>query len=212
LPYHVSIARGDEFFEAIEMLTGDDEVKSVMVLGAASGEGPTEAFVEGLSNKKDNSPAVCINRSTRRFRRLKTKMGGNSALSFHEISQSAPQSVGTEVENIVKTFKEEHRLSSIDAVLIDPSSLEPEIGFSPNLKAELRRAKYIVLDDINGSLNFQNYDDLLADSNYAVLACNPGLRNGYAIFSRMSTVATRHFNEHTLTAFEWNGSRSEEPQ
>jgi hypothetical protein len=55
----------------------------------------------------------------------------------------------------------------------------------------MRRAQIVILDDINGPFNFQNYNELLKDANYILAASNPGLRNGYAIFKRNGAIAGR---------------------
>ena len=190
LPYHVSSMRRDEFFEAIEELAGAEEIKTAIALGAASGEGTTEAFRAGLLRNRENPAAFFINSSTLGFRKLARRLGGGPVVTCFQISSSASETAAAELESIVKRIKKEHRLACFDAVLIDASRLKPKISFGPGLKAELGRALVVMLDDINGPLNCQNYNELLRDPNYMLVASNPGLRNGYAIFKRNSAIAT----------------------
>jgi hypothetical protein len=190
LPYHVSSMRRDEFFEAIEALARAEEIKTAIALGAASGEGTTEAFRAGLRRNRENPTAFFINSSTPGFRKLGRRLGGGPVVTCFQISSSVPETAAVELERIVKRIKQEHKLACFDAVLIDASRLNPEISFGPGVQAELRRAQVVMLDDINGPVNFQNYNELLRDPNYILAASNPGLRNGYAIFKRNSAIAT----------------------
>jgi hypothetical protein len=182
--------RRDEFFEAIEELSRTEEIKTAIALGAASGEGTTEAFRAGLQRNRENPAVFFVYSSTLGFRKLGRRFGGGPVVTRFQISSSASETAAAELESIVKTIKQEHKLACFDAVLIDASRLKPEISFGPGLKTELRRAQVVMLDDINGPVNFQNYNELLRDPNYILVASNPGLRNGYAIFKRNSAIAT----------------------
>lgn len=47
-------------------------------------------------------------------------------------------------------------------------------------------AKIIALDDINAFKNFQSYQLLINHPGYKIIAREVGLRNGFAIFERVS--------------------------
>ena len=47
-------------------------------------------------------------------------------------------------------------------------------------------AKIIALDDINAFKNYQSYQVLINDPNYKIIAREMGLRNGFAIFEKIS--------------------------
>jgi hypothetical protein len=191
LPYQVSSSRRDEFFEAIEEFSRAEEIKSAIALGAASGEGTTEAFRAGLLRNRENPAAFFVNSSTFGFRRLGRRLGGGPGARCFQISSSASGTATAELESIVERIKVQHKLTRFDAFLIDGSKLKPEISFGPGLRSEMRRAQIVILDDINGPFNFQNYNELLKDANYILAASNPGLRNGYAIFKRNGAIAGR---------------------
>ena len=184
LPYHVSSMRRDEFFEAVEELAKEEAIKTAIVFGGASGEGTTEAFRAGLLKNRENPAAFFINSSTRRFRKLGRRLSRGPAATCFQISSSTPERAAAELESIVSRIKEDHKLTCFDSVVVASASLEPEVSFSPGLKTELHRARFVILDDINGALNFQIHRELLKDSHYVQIACNLELRKGYAIFRR----------------------------
>jgi hypothetical protein len=47
-------------------------------------------------------------------------------------------------------------------------------------------AKIIALDDINAFKNYQSYQVLINDPNYKIIAREMALRNGFAIFEKIS--------------------------
>lgn len=66
-------------------------------------------------------------------------------------------------------------------VLIDGSEFTGQAGLSL-----VMGAKIIALDDINAFKNFQSYQSLINDPNYKIIAREVGLRNGFAIFEKIS--------------------------
>ncbi|QSJ20799.1 class I SAM-dependent methyltransferase [Nostoc sp. UHCC 0702] len=79
----------------------------------------------------------------------------------------------------IQKIKQENKIEFFDLVLIDGS----EFTGSAELD-EVDGAKYICLDDINTFKNYQNYNRLINNSDYALISCNRNIRNGYAIFKR----------------------------
>jgi hypothetical protein len=184
LPYRFSLMKDDEFYRAIEELPSSGEVRTALVLGAGSGEGTTEALLAGLLRIESNPSIFCINGLTRRFCRLERGAGERPDVRCYRIHSRNPEAATTELDNLVMSVKKEHGLGSFDVVLVDTSALRPELRCGPGLRNELHQAKFVILDDINGGLNFENHGELLADPDYTLISCNPGLRDGYAIFKR----------------------------
>lgn len=81
--------------------------------------------------------------------------------------------------NGIQLILEKEKLPSFDLVLIDGSEFTGRAEL-----AEVRGAAVIMLDDINGYKNFENYQDLKMSPDYALAEENWSLRNGYAIFLR----------------------------
>lgn len=78
-------------------------------------------------------------------------------------------------------IKKDQGIEFFDMVLIDGS----EFTGSAELSAVIG-AKIIALDDINAFKNFQSYQLLINHPGYKIIAREAGLRNGFAIFERVS--------------------------
>ncbi len=78
-------------------------------------------------------------------------------------------------------IKKDQGIEFFDMVLIDGS----EFTGSAELSAVIG-AKIIALDDINAFKNFQSYQLLINHPGYKIIAREVGLRNGFAIFERVS--------------------------
>lgn len=81
--------------------------------------------------------------------------------------------------NGIQKIKQENHLELFDLVLIDGS----EFTGSAELD-DVYGSKIICLDDINTFKNYKNYQKLLADENYLLIAQNTSVRNGYSIFKK----------------------------
>lgn len=91
-------------------------------------------------------------------------------------------------EDGIERIKRENNINSFDMVLIDGSEFTG--------KSELDKiygTSIILLDDINGFKNFDNYKRLIADKNYQLIAENWQIRNGYAAFKLIKRPFPIHF-------------------
>ncbi|MDR3670361.1 MAG: hypothetical protein P4L36_05930 [Holophaga sp.] len=82
--------------------------------------------------------------------------------------------------NGIRRIKETEGIESFDLVLIDGSEFTG--------RAELREilgARVIMLDDVNGFKNYENYYELKNGTAYRLEEEDWSLRNGYAIFRRV---------------------------
>ena len=81
--------------------------------------------------------------------------------------------------NGIELIRRENAVDVFDAVLIDGSE------FTARAELELvDGARFVLLDDIDSFKNHSNCQRLLDDERYALVAGNPRLRHGYAIFER----------------------------
>ena len=83
--------------------------------------------------------------------------------------------------NGIEIIKNENGVDAFGMVLIDGS----EFSGAPELD-EVYGAEYILLDDIGTFKNLGNYERLVADPRYKLRASNSTLRNGYAVFERVT--------------------------
>jgi hypothetical protein len=184
LPYPLSKMRNDEFFTLLENVSREEEIKTVLVIGAAKGEGTTEALLTGIQANRTKAVAFCLNGLGPRLAG-REKTGRNDRVGkWYRASASSPEGGVEELAKSIRSIKELNRIDSFDAVLIDGSEVQDQKSMDPTLVEELDRARFVLLDDINKWYNYQIHERLLQDANFELVACNPGWRNGYAFFKR----------------------------
>jgi hypothetical protein len=185
LPYRWSSRKNDELFSVVEDLARDEEIKSALIIGAASGQGAIEAVAAGALENSNKPPVFNIvgprppNHSGRALRPL-------TNVKAYKLD-CGRESFSAELAATVKKIKEENRIDAFDVLLIDGSELGHQFDCNGALDQELMGARFVVLDDISGSYNHGNYSRLLNNSLYVLVEHNPGLRNGYAIFEKQAS-------------------------
>ncbi|OYD99136.1 hypothetical protein CDG77_02410 [Nostoc sp. 'Peltigera membranacea cyanobiont' 213] len=176
LPYKLSKIRQDEFLSAIKVIATNENVQSVLLIGASKGEAETEALLAGIK-ENINSPALfSINGLSSRLIGLQKYYYDNGRIKFNQISSS---SISNEINNDLQKIKGENQIDFFDLVVIksDKSYVDIELE-------ELLGAKFIILKGINTSENYKNCQRVLADESYSLVSHNPSHRNGYAIFQK----------------------------
>jgi hypothetical protein len=98
LPYHLSVMRDDEFFHEVRRLAKDQDVTKALVVGAASGEGCTEAVLAGVRESRRESLVFCVNSSTRRFLRLRHQRGDRDGVRYSPVASGDGKAVSEAVE------------------------------------------------------------------------------------------------------------------
>lgn len=104
----------------------------------------------------------------------------------------------------IKKIKSQYGIDVFDMVLIDGS----EFTGREELK-DVYGATYILLDDIRGYKNFDNYHRLRIDANYELLEEDSALRNGYAVFKKKQAKTPIHFftivlNGEPFIRYHWD--------
>jgi hypothetical protein len=186
LPYRLSEMRNDEFFSAIRKLTREQDIKTALVIGAASGEGSTEAFLAGIIENEMKPLVFCLNGATPRFASLERTFAGHGVVKCYQIASPSLPNFEEELKETIERIMRENQVSFFDAILIDSSALNCKVTVDALLAKDLYGVRFVVLDDINSLYNHEKHDRLLSDPNYVLLSANPALRNGYAIFKRNS--------------------------
>jgi glycosyltransferase involved in cell wall biosynthesis len=83
----------------------------------------------------------------------------------------------------IQRIKDENNIDTFDMVLIDGSEFTGEAELE-----EVYGAKIILLDDTQTFKSYRGYQRLFADPNYQLIASNPFVRNGYAVFQRTNSL------------------------
>jgi hypothetical protein len=183
LPYALSEMKRDEFFGEVRQLVRDEEIRRAAVIGAARGEGTTEAFLAGILENQNRPRVLCVNGEGRPLRQLEEAFARSGRVSCAPLAPSPSGDLAPAISRALRTLDADGR-SRIDVVVVDGSALSPATAAAGGLDRELHRARFVVLDDINEAYNREHHAGLLRDPDYVLVAQNPGLRNGYAIFKR----------------------------
>jgi tetratricopeptide (TPR) repeat protein len=183
LPYHRSIIRNDDFFSAIHQLVKQEDIKVALLIGASVTEGSTKAFLAGIHDNSNQPISFCVNHSMAEFAKLQNHYSNDPFVRCYRVASHLMENLPIDLESEIKIVKQQNKIDRFDAILIDGSQL------ADNVKIDdiFCEARYIFLDDINNLNNHANHYKMLRDTSYVLIAQNPGLRNGYSIFKKVSS-------------------------
>jgi hypothetical protein len=179
LPYHLSRRRDDEFACAVQDLTANEDVKTVLVIGAAPTAVTTESVLAGAQQNSNKPSVVCVSAAGH------PPVPSQSRARWYCLPSSSPGNVSEELENIVERAKEENKVSLFDLVLIDSAQLGRQFA-AGTLRRELSQAGLVILNGINSTYNHENCEALLSNPDYALVDHDASARIGYAIFQKQS--------------------------
>jgi hypothetical protein len=190
LPYHLSEMRNDDFLWQVQNIAQQKTLRTALLLGAAKGVGITQAFLTGITENENKPVAVCVNSLTNEFISLREAFAYSGLVNCYGVPLCCPDEVLGELNTSIARAKEDHGSSQFDMVLVDGSKLAHQHIWSVILRQELHNATHVLLGDLTNPHNHFAYHHLLKDPTYILVACDPGLRNGYAIFEKHHKFAT----------------------
>lgn len=182
LPYQLSSMKFDDFYQTIQNLAREENIKTALIIGASAGEGSTEALLTGIKENLNKPITFCINTSTPRFNQLQKRYGGESVVKSYSIPSLSLINLAQELKTNIQKIKQENNVNYFDIVLIDGS----ELTTSMEIDNELYGAKFVCIDDINIFENYKRCQKYLYNSTYRVVVHNSDSRNGYAIFNKLT--------------------------
>jgi hypothetical protein len=186
LPYRLSRRKNDEFFHTIEELVEKEDIRAILIIGAALREDTTRAVLAG-AQKNSNKPSVmCLSAS--RQRSMQTSFSRQFVVKWYSLLSSSPEDVSKEAEDTVKQIKEENQMRFFDILVIDGSELPHWLAVTSDIKRELYASRYVILDDVNKVYNHETYDALLGNPEYILRDQNLDLRNGHAVFEKQRDI------------------------
>jgi hypothetical protein len=187
LPYDLSLRKHDEFIRAIQNLTGKEDIKFVLIIGAALRAAPTEAVLAGARQSNSRTSVFCVSVG-HQFVRCQTILSKYPLVRWYSLSLSSAQDISEELENMVEQTQEENKVSSFDVLVIDGSELHVPFGVG-TLRRELLQARFVFLNDLNSTYNHENCETLLRNPEYALVDHNLVVRGGHAIFEKQTSVS-----------------------
>jgi hypothetical protein len=204
LPYSLSELRNEELCQAIERLTREENIKTVLILGAALRTRNTEALLSSVLGIEDGPALFCISQARDRFMTLKKFLLSYPKTKLYQPSSSRQEGVSAELETTISRIKQDNQLGRFDALLVEGSELEQIVSTSTILSREVRAARFVVLSGLNGDVNFTIYQELLVTPTHDLLDHNLESPGGYAIFKKQESVS-RGLTLSYSTGAEWSG-------
>lgn len=199
LPYQSSNMRDDEFFAAIRKLSREEDIQTALLIGVTVGEGHTEAVSAGVLESQTNPSLFCITGLGHRYGNWKRISAPLPPLNWYELSSSKPKRFAKELVKIVKEIKDYQQIESFDLILINSSGLKVQASCCGVLEKELHRSRIVLLDGTDSPFIYPYYDKVSKDPNFILVASNPSLRNGFAIFRRQfSRISSEYKGETSL--------------
>jgi hypothetical protein len=189
LPYALSEMRNDELCQAIERLTREESIKTVLILGAALGTRNTEALLSSVLGIENGPDLFCISQARDRFMTLQKSLRSYPKTKLYRPSSSPREGVSAELEKTLSRIKHDNQLDRFDALLVEGSELEKVVSTSTMLSREVRAARFVVLSGLNRGVNFAIYQELLVNPTHELLDHNLESPGGYAIFKKQESVS-----------------------
>lgn len=184
LPYQVSARRRDVFFNAIEVSARAQNVRTVLVIGAARTEACTEAILAGAKDNSNRPSVFCITASRCRSIAKDRFRTGETIARWYELSSHRAMSSEPGLAYLLAKIKSDSGNESFDMVLVDGSEINLECESEWGIAELLGSARIVLLDDISTGANYENHWKLLKDSRFVLQDCNLALRSGYSIFEK----------------------------
>ncbi|MCK1709636.1 MULTISPECIES: glycosyltransferase [unclassified Bradyrhizobium] len=191
LPYQLSEMRNDEFLREVRKLAREKPFQTALLMGAAKGDGITEAFLSGVMENENKPTVFCISSLENELSCLEKAFADHGRVNCYGIAICSEDELVGQLQMTATQIKKDHGLNGFEVVVIDGSKFK-QLAPCAQLRKELHNATHILLDDINGSYNHMNYHQLVRDPDFVTVDCNlGGLRDGYAIFEKIKAPRRR---------------------
>lgn len=181
LPYHLSEIKRDEFFVELRALGKREDIKTVLLIGVPRTNAVAEALLAGISDNDTMPEVCCIDRVTYRFRRFEKRFAGR--IQCHGVPSSSSGEFLASVATAVDEIEEQKQRDMWDAIVMSSAVVSGHDGHDVNA-IDLRRAGLVVLDGLDNTYSCGTFERLLNACEYRLVADNPYLRNGYAVFCK----------------------------
>ena len=157
LPYRMSSSRQDEFYQCLERIAEQEDVRSIFIVGANNDKYTVKALQTGANQNK------------------------NEVAMFFLASEKADEA-GSGFE--IKKFKQEKDVDFFDLAVIDLSASNGLYKCGIDASPHCLDAKFIAIEGMSEISKYPEYHELIRNSRYVPLVSDPALRNGYVVFER----------------------------
>jgi hypothetical protein len=175
----------DELCRIAREIASSPDINGVFILGASLTSSAAEAACIGAWTNKARPPVVAVaGHAGSRFRRAVEQ---HPKGSFVLASWSEPS-----LTAYISAARSQHRLSHFDFVFLARCPAAPAWAFQAITDPNALGASMVLIEDLLDSGSAAVYRRLIDSGEFALDAQNPDLRNGYAVFRRMSPNAERN--------------------
>jgi len=206
--------KDDSLFNAISREAADPSHKTQLEVGSSTGDGSTQAFLQGVRRNPSQPKLFCIEALKDRYNHLLERLKDTPNTFAFNVTAVPMQTNCTEkivreftqiipmgnVETVLSWSKEEHEY--VAANEIPQNGIErikrehnvtnfdlvlldgSEFAGLPELEA-VYGAKTIIMDDVAVLKNHYGLLKLIYDPAYRLVESDMKLRNGYAVFKRV---------------------------
>jgi Glycosyl transferases group 1 len=181
LPNRLEKISNNELSHVIQNLLQEEDIRTAVTIDRSTGEEGLELTLHSIQKSRKIVTALfCVSISTPKFTNLQKHYANDSFVKFYTVSSTAVEELTCEIQGVIKTIKQKNNINSFDFALIN--SLEVSVNEEFD---ELQGTKFIMLNNIDTLENLKNHHRLLTNPNYTLIAHNPILNNGYAIFRKV---------------------------
>jgi hypothetical protein len=92
--------KNDEFYDYIQIIAQEENIKYILEIGSSSGEGSTEAFVKGIRNNPNQPTLFCMEVSQKRFEQLNQRYEKDEFVQCYNVSSVSIEKFPNETDVI----------------------------------------------------------------------------------------------------------------
>ncbi|GCL34209.1 glycosyl transferase group 1 [Planktothrix agardhii CCAP 1459/11A] len=92
--------KNDEFYDYIQRIAQEENIKYILEIGSSSGEGSTEAFVKGIRNNPNQPTLFCMEVSQIRFEQLNKRYEKDEFVQCYNVSSVSIEKFPSETDVI----------------------------------------------------------------------------------------------------------------
>ncbi|MEB3231549.1 MAG: hypothetical protein VKJ64_11105, partial [Leptolyngbyaceae bacterium] len=111
--------KNDAFYNAIQQIASKEDVRSILEIGSSSGQGSTEAFVQGILRNPSRPNLFCIEISRERFQVLRNHYKDIPLVKCYNVSSVSVDEFPSvqKVENFYKTVDSQLKAYPLEQVI-----------------------------------------------------------------------------------------------
>ncbi|MGR4925902.1 glycosyltransferase [Bradyrhizobium sp. CAR08] len=182
MPHHLSSSRNDEFYKQIYDLARGEKVATALVIGADQRWRGTQALIAGFREREEQSRVICLKMRGRHEATANGQAPEEDLVKWYGPLPLDSGDLRDQFQKAITRIREDNNIVQFDILLINGTVRSQGESVYETLHELLRKAKYVLLDDVSNVRIHEVYRRLKNDGRHRVIDENPALRDGYAVF------------------------------